>query len=98
AALLPHVEHHAAALSLDEPHGLVELRPAVAPGRAEDVAREALRVDAHEHRVRRGDRAVELVADADPALAKSEVRADVELRAVREQVERADVRRQLDGR
>src|SRR5262249_8058455 len=46
AALLGHVEQHAAPLLLDLREGLLELLAAVAAERVEDVAGEALRVDA----------------------------------------------------
>src|SRR5262249_35806455 len=50
AAFLPHVEEYAAALGLDHLHRGLELLAAVAAHRAEGVARQALAVDAHEHR------------------------------------------------
>ena len=49
AALLRHVEQHAAALALDLRERMLELLAAVAAERVEDVARQALRVDADEH-------------------------------------------------
>ena len=48
AALLVHVQHDAAAFSGDALHRGLELFPAVAAQRAEDVAGHALVVDAHE--------------------------------------------------
>ena len=42
---------HAASSALDQLHRAVELLAAVAARRAEDVARQALRVDAHEDRL-----------------------------------------------
>ena len=49
ASLLGEVEQHARALLLDPPQRPLELLAAVAALRVEDVAGEALRVDAHEH-------------------------------------------------
>src|SRR5207244_13609960 len=48
-ALLRHVEQHAAALGLDPRERLLELLAAVAAERVEDVAGQALGVDANEH-------------------------------------------------
>ena len=57
AALLAQVEQDPAALGRDPLERRVELAAAVAAGGREDVAGQALRVDAHEHRVaRRGPR------------------------------------------
>ena len=49
AALLRHVEEHAALLGADPRERELELLAAVAAQRVEDVAGEALGVDAHEH-------------------------------------------------
>src|SRR6185369_4147113 len=51
AALLVHVDEHAFALLIDHAQRVADLIAAVAARRAEDVAGEALRVHAHEHRV-----------------------------------------------
>src|SRR6185369_2090702 len=48
AALLRHVEEHAAILASDLEQGLVELFPAVAAKGVEDVSGQALRVNAHQ--------------------------------------------------
>ena len=49
APLLPHVDEDAAPLGLDPLQGLVELEPAIAAARVEDVARQALGVHADQH-------------------------------------------------
>ena len=59
AALLQEVEEHAAAGLDDLLHRELELLAAVAARRAEDVAGQALRVDAHEHRLVLADLAVD---------------------------------------
>ena len=51
AALLAHVGDEAFPLALDHLHGVVQLLAAVALARAEDVARGAAGVDAHQHRL-----------------------------------------------
>ena len=58
AALLRHVEEDAAALLLDPAERQLELLAAVAAERVEDVAGEALGVDAHEHVLLAGDLAL----------------------------------------
>ena len=55
ASLLAHVKHGAASFTLDHLHSRVELRPAVAPLTAEDIAGEALRMDAHQDASPAGD-------------------------------------------
>src|SRR5213594_4441810 len=47
---LAHVNENAAPLGLDDRQRLLELEPAVAPARVEDVADQTLGVDAHENR------------------------------------------------
>src|SRR5438128_6910807 len=49
--LLAHVHEHAPPLALDDRECLLELRPAVAAARVEDVADQALGVDADQHRL-----------------------------------------------
>ena len=51
APLLPHIDEHARASGLDAVERHVQLRAAVAAHAAEDVAREALAVDADEDRL-----------------------------------------------
>ena len=58
AALLAHVEQHAAALGLDHLQRGLELLAAVAAQRAEGVAGQALAVDAHQHGLVRADLAL----------------------------------------
>src|SRR5688500_3972492 len=84
APLLQLVDDGAPTLALDELHGAVELAAAVALRRAEDVARQALRVDARERRLLQPHLALE--EDDELLLAR--------LRAVAGDAELADLGRQ----
>jgi hypothetical protein len=70
---------------LDLAHRGVELAPAIAPARAEDIAGEAFAVDAHQHRPAVGH----------VALDQRQVVLLVHGRAIKEQIERAVIGRQL---
>jgi hypothetical protein len=59
AAFLPHINENACAGLFDLGKGLVQLRTAIAPFRAEDVARETLAVDANQGRLVRVDIALD---------------------------------------
>ena len=85
APLLRHVEEHPAALGGDRGERGLELLAAVAAERVEDVAREALGVDADEHVV------------ADLSQHESEVVAAGERLAKGDRVEGAVLRRQAHG-
>src|SRR5258707_1249513 len=95
AAFLAHVEDDAPAGLGDLGHGLVELGAAIAEHALENVAGQALAVDAHEDRLGlHWDGAVDLEADA--AHAQGQVRLGVHQRSVGDQVESAEPRRLLD--
>ena len=75
-------------------HRLVQLRAAVAQQALEDVAGQALAVDAHQHRLGL-HRHLPLHLDADAAHAQGQVRLRIDHRRVGDQVEVAVRRRQL---
>ena len=78
AALLREIEQDAGALALDHRQRRLELLAAIAAQRVEDVARQALGVDAHEHVVAARDvaldhRHVVLVVDERPVADRGEL-------------------------
>src|SRR6185437_5562433 len=88
AALLAHVEEDAAALARDLRERLLELLAAVAAQRVEDVAREALGVDADEH----------VLGALDVARDEGDVHLAGQLLAEGDRRELPVARRQPDGR
>ena len=88
AALLRHVEEHAALLGGDAAQREVELLAAVAAKRVEDVAGQALRVHAHE----------DVLGAVDVAAHEREMRPSRELLAIRDRDELAVLGRQLHVR
>ena len=95
AALLPHVDDHAAARLGDLLHRVLELRTAVALRGVQHVAGQALAVHPHEHRLVLNRHDSRRGLDADPAERQREVRLLIDHRRVREQVELAELGRQL---
>ena len=68
STLLAHVENHALVSLSHLLHGLVQLRATVTQEAFEDVARQALAVDAHQHGIRLNPNdAVDFHTDAAPA-------------------------------
>src|SRR5262249_62204319 len=96
AAFLRHVEQHAPAGLADLGHRLVQLRAAVAQQALEDVAGQALAVDAHEHRLLLyRHAAIDLEADA--ADAQRQVRFGIDHGGVGDELEIAVQGRQGYG-
>ena len=96
APLLAHVEDGAAPLLLDHAHGVVELVAAVAALGGEDVAREALGVDAHERRRLAGEVALD-EREVFEAVRHAAVHAEAEVAVVRRQIDLLHARDELLG-
>jgi hypothetical protein len=85
APFLIEIQNDAASFGGDARHGRVELRAAVAARRVKHVAREARRVDAHQH----------AFAVADVASHERDVRLPIRKLVVRVDLEGAELRRKL---
>src|SRR5262245_54455292 len=96
AAFLAHVQDDTLARLGDLEHRLVQLRAAVAQHAGEDVAGQALAVNANKNRLGL-HRHLPVDFNADAAIAQREVRLRIDDRGVRDQVEFAVLGRQLEN-
>ncbi len=87
ASFLPHIDNHAAAGVGDLPHGLMQLRPAIAAARAEHVAGQTFAVDAHQN----------IFLPGHLAAHERQMMLAVGFRAIQMQIEIAVIGRQFHG-